>query len=95
MVDVIHTPVTFEDPDERYFSSSLMDVPVAPYDIKIARGANGAIVAAYGSPFESYRSWMEMALECELYDLATDEVMEMARAEEIVASIAQAMMPPP
>jgi hypothetical protein len=87
--------IVFIDPDEAYFNSRPFDVPAAPYDIRIARGANGAIVAAYGSPFEIYRSWMEMALECELYDLAGELVDEMIRAEEIVASISGVMRPNP
>jgi hypothetical protein len=85
---VAHEPVVFEDPDEVYFASRPLDIPAAPYDIQVARDIDGAIVAAHGSPFEGYRAWMEMALECELYDLTTDEVMEMARAEELAARFA-------
>jgi hypothetical protein len=83
-----HEPVVFEDQDERYFASGLLDVPAAPHDIQVARDDDGAIIAAHGSPFEGYRAWMEMALECELYDLATDEVVEMAKAEELAARFA-------
>jgi hypothetical protein len=88
-----HKPVIFEDPDERYFSSPVGSVPDVPHDIRIARDDAGAIVAAYGSPFESYRSWMEMALGYELYDLATDEVVEMAKAEDLVARFALPVPP--
>jgi hypothetical protein len=83
------------DPDEAYFASRLMEIPAAPYDIQVARDDDGHIIAAYGSPFEGYRAWMEMALACELYGLATELVLEMAAGEEVAADISRAMMPGP
>jgi hypothetical protein len=82
---VAHEPVVFTDPDEVYFASKPLDIPAAPYDIQVARDDDGHIIAAHGSPFEGYRSWMEMALECHLWSLATELVLEMAAGEEIAA----------
>jgi hypothetical protein len=78
-------PLVFDAPDAPYFDSKPMDEVAFPCDLLVARDGNGKIVAAHGSPLEGYRAWMEMSLEFGLYEMATDEVMEMAAAEVIAA----------